>query len=317
MIATLTPNPCIDKTVSVPHFDIGKTNRAKILRSDVGGKGLNVSLALRGLECDTIALGFDFTGEHGSPLKATMAARGIPCSFIDVPGQLRTCTKIFDESRKHTIELNEYGPSVTEEAGELLLELVAQTAADCDFITFSGSLPGGLGSDFYFRCAEAVRNEAPNCKVVVDAEGELLLKALDAQPFLIKPNINEFQATFGVNVSGLEELDEAVLKIIRLYSLGMVCVSMGGEGAYIATDEQAYFCSALQVEVRSLQGAGDSMVAGICAALQLGLPLQEVLHYGVAASSASISREGTQLCTEETFRPLLAQNVEIRCLRGN
>lgn len=316
MIATLTPNPCIDKTISVPRFDMEKINRARILRSDVGGKGLNVSLALRGLQCDTIALGFDFTGEHGSPLKSTMAARGIPSSFIEVPGQLRTCTKIFDESRRNTIEVNEYGPSVTEEAGEQLLELMARTAADCDFITFSGSLPGGLGSDFYFRCAEAVRNEAPNCKVVVDAEGELLLKALDAQPFLIKPNIHEFQATFGVRVSNLEELDAAVLKIIRQYSLGMVCVSMGGDGAYIATEEQAYFCPALKVEVRSIQGAGDSMVAGICAALQLGLPLPEVLHYGVAASSASISREGTQLCTEEIFRPLLAQDVEIRCLRG-
>ena len=315
MIATLTPNPCIDKTIAVPQFDIYRMNRARVVRTDASGKGINVSLALHGLGFDTIALGFDFTDGHSSLLKSSMEARGIPFSFIDVPGQLRLCTKIFDESLKHTIEVNEYGQPVPADAGEKLLDLAVETAVDCDFITLSGSLPKGLESDFYYRCASAIGNEAPNCRVVVDAERELLLKALGAHPFLIKPNIHEFQETFGVNVSNLQELDAAVLQVVRRYSLGLVCVSMGERGAYIGDADCAFACDAVKVDVRSIQGAGDSMIAGICGAVQLGLPLQEVLRYGVAASGASISLEGTQLCTKDIFRPLLEQDIALRQLR--
>ena len=90
---------------------------------------------------------------------------------------------------------------------------------------------------------------------------------------------------------------------------------MGERGAYIGDADCAFVCDAVKVEVRSIQGAGDSMIAGICGAVQLGLPLQEVLRYGVAASGASISLEGTQLCTEDIFRPLLEQDINIRKLR--
>ncbi|MBO7091307.1 MAG: hypothetical protein J6W23_05940, partial [Victivallales bacterium] len=143
MITTLTPNPCIDKTVAVEKFDIYKMNRVRVLRTDACGKGINVSLALNGLGVETMTIGFDFTDGHASPLKQSMAAHNIPYEFIDVPGQLRVCTKIFDESLKHTIEVNEYGAPVSVEAGEKLLRLVVDVAKKSDFITLSGSLPKG------------------------------------------------------------------------------------------------------------------------------------------------------------------------------
>ena len=315
MITTLTPNPCIDKTVAVEKFDIYKMNRVRVLRTDACGKGINVSLALNGLGVETMTIGFDFTDGHASPLKQSMAAHNIPYEFIDVPGQLRVCTKIFDESLKHTIEVNEYGAPVSAEAGEKLLRLVVDVAKKSDFITLSGSLPKGLDSDFYFRCVQAVKQEVPNCKVVVDAEKQLLLKALEASPFFIKPNIHEFQGTFNCQINSIDELDKAAQDIIRRYGLGLICISMGADGAYIGSPDGAYTCNAVKVDVRSIQGAGDSMVAGICTAVQRGLPLNDILRYGVTASGASISREGSQMCTLEDFQALLTQDIAMRKIR--
>ena len=315
MITTLTPNPCIDKTVTLPDFDVYKMNRVRVLRKDFSGKGINVSLALRGLQADTLCIGFDFTEGTGSPLKDSMLERGIPYEFIDVPGQLRTCTKIFVENLKHTIEINEFGPEVTPEDGERLLQLVAESARKSDFLTLSGSLPKGLGTDFYGRCVKAAKASAPQCRIVVDAEKQLLLQALEAHPFFIKPNIHELQGTFGCTIGSLQELDSVVRDIITRYDLGLICVSMGADGAYIATPDEAYVCDAVKVDVKSIQGAGDSLIAGICLALQNSLPLSDVLRYGVTAAGASIAREGTQLCTLPDFQALLSQEIHLRKFR--
>ena len=43
MIATVTLNPAVDKSVTVRGFEIGKTNRGEVDRVDAGGKGINVA----------------------------------------------------------------------------------------------------------------------------------------------------------------------------------------------------------------------------------------------------------------------------------
>lgn len=310
MITTLTPNPCIDKTLSVPKFDLYKMNRVRVLRSDFGGKGINVSAALRNLGAETCCLGFSFA-EDDTALKESLHSKDIPCEFITLPGKMRTCYKLFDESLHHTIEINEYGTEVTAEAGEQLLALLKKHAPASSFVTLSGSLPAGLESDFYFRCIQTIRSVSPKCRIVVDAEKKLLLKALEASPSILKPNIYEFQETFGLTVRSIEELDLEARKVVRQYGIEILCISLGAEGAYITNGNEAWKCSAAQVTVRSIQGAGDSVIAGLCMAVDEGKTLPEILHYGIAAAGDSISKEGTQLCTREGVEKLLQQDVAL------
>ena len=308
MIATLTPNPCVDKTLSIDHLDFYKMNRAKLLRTDISGKGINVSLALSALNVPNVCTGFSFTSD-AQAMRKLMSENGIESDFVELPGQLRTCTKIFDRSLKHTVEINESGQRVESEDGEKLIVRLVTNAKKCSCITLSGSLPPGLSDDFYLRCASAVKKSAPTCRIIVDAEKKLLLKALEASPYLIKPNIHEFQDTFGITVHSVTELDRAAKEILKHNMLGILCVSLGKEGAYITNGEESYFCPGLDVEVRSVQGAGDSMVAGMCLALEQGKSLPEILRCGVAAASDSVSREGTQLCTFSGFQKMLRQTM--------
>ena len=314
MIATLTANPCIDKTLTVEKFDLYKMNRVRVLRTDFGGKGINVSMALNNLHTATIALGFNFP-DGREILENQLDSSGIEHHFLELPGKLRVCTKIFDRSLKHTIEINEYGAEVTPQDGEKLIGLAAKTAKRCSFITLSGSLPAGLNEDFYLECAKAIRQAAPDCRIVVDAEKKLLLRALECAPCFIKPNIHEFQDTFGCRVNSPEELDAEVRKVLDRFGLELICVSLGADGAYIGNREQAYCCRSAHVEVRSIQGAGDSVVAGMCMALEQNLPLDEVLHYGMAAAGDSVSHEGTQLCTLDGFSEILKQDLGFKRIR--
>ena len=316
MIATVTANPCIDKTVAVEEFDLYRMNRVRVLCTDPSGKGINVSKTLRAVGVDTLCVGFDFTeGDAASAVAADLKSLGISYEPVPVKGALRVCTKIFDESRKHTIELNERGAAVTVADGDALLKKIKEVAKRCEFLTLSGSLPQGLDKDFYARAVKEIKACAPSCRVVVDAEGELLVNALAESPFLIKPNIHEFELTFGCKIDSIESLDAKAQEILARYELGMICVSLGEKGAYIATRSGAYYCLPVPVEVRSLQGAGDAMVAGLCMALEKDLPLCEVLRYGVAMAGAAIATEGTRPGTKQDFERLLLADIKMQKVR--
>ena len=66
MIYTVTFNPSLDYYVQVNNLKSGAVNRTASERLAVGGKGINVSLALKELGNDTLALGFTagFTGKE-------------------------------------------------------------------------------------------------------------------------------------------------------------------------------------------------------------------------------------------------------------
>ncbi|HBF40160.1 MAG TPA: 1-phosphofructokinase, partial [Firmicutes bacterium] len=89
--------------------------------------------------------------------------------------------------------------------------------------------------------------------------------------------------------------------------VSIVCVTMGKDGAVMVSSDQAWFAPGSDIQVRGVQGAGDSLVAGICMAMEQQLEIPEMLRYGVAAANASLIREGTLLCTADDFQKMLHQ----------
>ncbi|MFL6293058.1 MAG: PfkB family carbohydrate kinase, partial [Thermoanaerobaculia bacterium] len=57
-VVTVTLNPAIDQTLSIPGFAVGQVNRVVESRSDAGGKGVNVASFLADLGVEVIATGF-------------------------------------------------------------------------------------------------------------------------------------------------------------------------------------------------------------------------------------------------------------------
>ena len=93
--------------------------------------------------------------------------------------------------------------------------------------------------------------------------------------------------------------------------IGIVAVSMGGDGAFITDGRESLFAPVLDVDVRSTVGAGDSMVTGFLHGIALGEGLAGIFRRGVAAGTAAVTTEGTQLLTRKTYEEMLPR-VEIR-----
>lgn len=299
MIGTITLNPCIDRTVVINAFVYGGMNRIQQNRRDMSGKGINVSLALMQNGCPVRTGGFIYQENRDRFLKA-LADQGIDFQGIGVPGELRENVKVLDASKSITTELNQSGYPIGKENVDKFLVFAKEFVKGLSCVTLSGSVPKGVPADIY-RQLIAICHEA-HVSCILDAEGVLLMEGLKAHPFLIKPNLFEFETTFSVKCPQREDIRRESLKIIREGLVDVICVTLGKDGAMITDKDQSYFSPALPVEVKSTQGAGDSVVAGICMAMERKLPLSDMLRYGTAMSHGSITREGTLMCRKEDFQ---------------
>ena len=303
MIATVTLNPAIDKSLIVRDFEIGKTNRGEVARLDAGGKGINVANVLKRLGSTVCALGFA-AGSNGRFILDALSAEGIPADFVTVPGETRVNLKIHDPEKGTETELNEPGFRITEEHSEELRRKIEAYAPRCEVMVFSGSLPPDAPPEIF---ADLVRvAKAHGAKCFLDTAGEGLKQGLAAGPFLVKPNRAEVESLLKEKLRTRPELVEAARALIMMGS-EQVLISLGAEGAVGVTGKDALFASPPAVEVRSSVGAGDTMVAVMAYAAVEGLPFRQAFRMAVAASAATVSIEGTKVADLAAVQKLLPQ----------
>ena len=304
MITTVTLSPCIDKTAVLDTFDPEKVNRVITSRLDAGGKGVNVSLALAALGIRSRAVGLNF--EHGESIEETLRGAGVDSDFIKCSGNIRTNLKIYVRDTKRTIEINEQNPEVSRESVDKIIGKCRRLAsgAENDIFVLAGSIPPGMSADIYAQLIAAVKSENPSAKVILDAVGEPLMNGLSASPYMIKPNVEELEKSFGVKLANDDAVAALCRDIISKYGVGLVLVSKGADGAIAVTDTETVSVPALRVDAKSAQGAGDAMVAGACLALSQGKSVGDILKYGTCAAAGAVEREGTAFCTRERFEEL-------------
>ena len=305
MITTVTLSPCIDKTAELSRLEHSKINRAENIRLDPGGKGINVCLALAALKSQTAALLLNFDG--GDIITSALDREGIEYCEVKCPGRIRTNLKIYERDTRQTVEINEQNPTVPQKALVRMTELVRQYAKKSEILVLSGSIPAGVPSDIYKTLSEAAKAENPAVKTVLDAEGTPLLEGLKASPYLIKPNVEELERTFGLCLSGEESIAALSRRIIAEYGVCVVLVSMGDRGALAVTKCDFVREGVPQIVAKSAQGAGDAMVAGACYAIRKGLSVRDILRCGTCAAAGAVELSGTAFCSRNRFEELYAK----------
>lgn len=315
-VLTMTLNPCIDRTVYMESFEVGATNIVKKVIEEAAGKGINVAIGLNHLQVPVKALGFAYI-EDADKLYGKLDTEQIPYSFVEVEGRLRVNQKLFDESKFEMTECNEKGMSVIGEDVNKLLKMLEEELTEASILVLSGSVPPGVNKDIYAVMTE-MANEV-GVKVVLDASGELLLEGVKAKPYLIKPNKEEFVKTFmpveklktetsewkSTEIGYDDEVIICKAKELLMESLTYICVSLGDKGALLISRENpdegimnptvvADIRPAIPVPIRSLQGAGDAMVAGLCKAIYEKKE-EKMLDYALHMAASTIMLEGTQM----------------------
>jgi len=304
VIYTITTNPSIDYTMDTD-LVLGKVNRPRTEVIYPGGKGINVSLALRQLGEETKALGFA-AGRIGQTIRDMLDDLQCPHNLLDLGGGRQSRINVKFKGNPETA-VNGFGPLLAEEDMVRLLDLLRGVKEE-DMVVLSGwtkSIP------FYVSILRQV--SAAGCLTVLDCTGEALWQCLSCRPFLIKPNLAELGALFGVeDLELMEGVDLA--RQLQREGARNVLVTMGGGGAFLLTEEQElYSANACIGQVRNTVGAGDSLIAGFLTGWKRTGDYSEALRLGVAAGCATAFSDwlGTKSETMELLDQIQVQRVPI------
>jgi 1-phosphofructokinase len=300
-VVTVTLNPAIDQTLSIPGFAAGRVNRVAESRSDAGGKGVNVASFLADLGIDVIATGF-LGAENAAPFETLFARKGIADRFVRIDGSTRVGIKIVDERTHETTDINFPGLSPrAEDVDELLVRIAALTVPGRWFV-LSGSVPPGLPDNIYATLIEAIHKGGGH--VVLDTSGPALREALAGVPEVIKPNVEELGELVGRPLDTPGAVRAAAESLLER-GVGQVVVSMGGAGAVFLESGRALLARPPEVPVRSTVGAGDAMVSGIVYALIHGLPLEDVARTATASGAYAVTGIGAGIEDPAEHRKLM------------
>jgi len=307
MIYTVTFNPAIDYIAEVNNLKMNEINRTTSEKILAGGKGINVSVVLKNLEVESVALGF-IAGFTGKEIKRRIEEVGIRTDFVEVPNKFsRVNVKIQLNKDGKVIEetaINGEGPKILEHEVNEFMKKIEKIEKD-DFVVLAGSVSRNMKDDIYEKiCIKAKERKA---KIVADATGKLLVNVLRNKPFLIKPNKKELEDIFEKEINTNEEV---VLYARKLQEMGAenVLISMDKDGAILITkDKKMLYSEAPKGKVVNSVGSGDSMVAGFITGYIKYKDYEKALKMGIAAGSASAFSEN--LATKEEILYQLS-NIE-------
>lgn len=308
MIFTLTPNPSIDRSLTIPQIQFNTVLRSQKVRLDWGGKGFNVSRSLQQFGIDSMAIAW-VGGGSGKMLADGLQSLGIQTDFVWVEEDTRTNTRMVEEGGDWYIKINEPGPLITGDHINQLLQKVEGYAKKGDFWVISGSLPPDVPAEFYADLIKLFKTRG--AKVILDTSGVPFRYGCQAAPYLVKPNAIEAASIVGFEIDDLEDAKRAALPFLRM-GIEYVALTLGSSGLLFATQREMVHANPPKIAVKNDSGAGDSLLAGLIYAQMKNWEPVEVARWAVATGSAAAETEGVSefdVIRIQALLPMVASTI--------
>ena len=291
MILTVTPNPSVDRALDVQTLQVGEVNRALRAHTDAGGKGINISRAFVLHTISTCAV-FPAGGPDGSLLTNELTHRGVVVDPVQISGSIRSNITLVDAAGE-TTKINAPGPTLTaEERSALLAAIEGQLALGPAWVVGAGSLPAGVGADFYVKVAEMAAERG--VRFALDTSGEPFEVAIKSGNItLIKPNEDELGDVLGRELTTVGEVIEGAREVMAS-GIDTALVSLGAHGALLVTADKTWWAAGPPLVPLSTVGAGDTTLAGfLSVAAHEGYDAAEALRTAIAWGRAAVLLPGS------------------------
>jgi len=282
-VLTVTLNPAIDKTVTVPNFKTGRDFREQALFLSAGGKGINVSRVLKFLGTPTIATGF-IGGSDGDYITMRLDKERIKHDFCFIGENTRTSLTIIDPSHNTITRILERGPSITRFELNKFKRKFFKLTRQCRVVIFSGRNIPGAPDYFYEELIEIAKKN--NIFTVFDTSGKPYELGLQAKPSMIKPNLKEAEQLLYRKIFLLSEAKQAVYQLHKR-GIPLVALTMGSRGAIVSNGKEMIQAIPPKIKRKSPVGCGDAFIGGFIASYVRNKSLGESVRMAVSCGAAN------------------------------
>lgn len=288
-IGTVTLNPSVDKYLFLDNIALGRLNRVIKMEKYAGGKGINVSRALRELGLGSLVIGCA-GGENGRFIFKELSRQKMKHHLVEITGETRTNHKIINSPDQTVTEINEPGPSIS--PGELaqIKKTIINFGRKTSYLVLSGSLPGGVPTDFYAEIIAALHPY--HVQVILDADREQFRTGIAKAPFMVKPNRHEVEELFSTLLRDESDYKAAAGRILS-QGVNYAVISNGSEGALFASKDQFIWGKSPVITAKSPIGCGDALIAGMIFGFREKKNFEETARFALATATATAMEEGT------------------------
>ena len=291
-LAILSLNPAIDEAAEAEIVRPIRKIRTWGERYDPGGGGINVARVIRELGGSAFVI-YLSGGTSGLMLDGLVRDSGIESRRIPIVGDTRVSYTVHERSSGLEYRFVAQGPVL--EQSEWQASLAALEEIECEYLIATGSLPQGVPDDYYVQVAGIAGRK--KMKLVLDTSGDALRKATERGVHLIKPSLGELEDLIGRKLPEPGDQEQAVRGLIDSGAADMIALTLGRDGALLATRNGLRRLDGLKVKAKSAVGAGDSFLAAMTFGLAQGRDPEDSFALGVAAGTAAVLTMGTQPCT--------------------
>jgi 6-phosphofructokinase 2 len=291
-IVTDTLNPTVDLSSETERVQPTRKTRTTNDKFDPGGGGINVARVIAELGGKAQAVSFA-GGATGALLDELLEREGITRRLLRSAVPTRLSHVIYERATGLEFRFVPGGQPLTpreyEECFAVLEEL------EFHYIVASGSQPPNAPPSVLSQIGEiAARKKA---SFVLDTSGQALKATLGrTRVHLVKPSLEELEGYLGRKLTTPADQEFAAADLVRSGVAEIVALTLGAEGAVLATANGIQRMAAPKVPVKSAVGAGDSFVGAMTLGLSRGDSPAEAFKRGIAAGTAAVLTPGTQLC---------------------
>jgi len=298
---TVTLNPSLDKTLVTRYLAVGYHNRSEETKYlEPAGRGVNISLALHRLECNThaiILLGNDATG---IAYNALIAEESLEATCIIIDGQTPSHTVIVDIGNGTETHITEEGPEVSEMDLRRVMKALKEFVTEGDFVICTGPLPAGAPQDTYAHMIELAHQAG--AQAIVTTGEPALAEALEARPELVALQRIECEAFFNYPIRAKEDIISCAHRF-RTMGAGQALIEMRKTGRAVLVTEEGDWEVDLQPFIQgSSSGVWDAMLAGFLAGQAKQGSLSKSLEMGAAAAAYTASHVGNEFGSPQDIK---------------
>ncbi len=286
MILCVTLNPCLDRTLTVPHWVPGDSVRGTAIREVVGGKGNNVARTLARL--GRLARPVMFIGGPVGSHCATLLREqdNLDALLVQTEAPTRIILTVHTDGTPEQSAFFDPDPPVLPKEAEALHQRVQECLreGEVEAITLSGSSPSPATHELFSELIALARGA--KIPVFLDTYGPALDAIWGFWPDLIQ--LNRREAAMHLQKRSPTDADLREL-LTRWAGRGVACaiVTDGPNPAIARIHGRAFRVHPPKIVSVNPIGSGDSLLAGLADAWLSGLPPEGFLRHGFACALAN------------------------------